>query len=295
MSEPRHLRRSFLYVPGSEERKVAKAAGCGADAVILDFEDAVAEERKAAARALVREFLPAQPRGRVEWVIRVNAPDGPHFAADLDAAVAAGPDGIVVPKVWRPETLQWVENALAEAERRASRPLGAIKLFAMIESARAVINAYAVATATPRLDGLLLGHVDLSLDIGITPGPAGYGTILHARCQLVLAAKAAGVDLIDCVYLSIKNEEGLQSEAAQAAALGFAGKQAIHPGQLPLIHEAFTPSPRRVERAKRILAAWEQAQAEGKGVVALDGELIELPIVALERRVLERAGETSVL
>jgi citrate lyase subunit beta/citryl-CoA lyase len=291
MNASRYLRRSFLYVPGSEENKVAKAASLGPDAVILDFEDAVAEDRKAAARALVREFLPAQPRERVEWLIRVNTTDSPHFDADLEAAVAAGPDAIVIPKVWRPETVQWAENRLTEAERTAARPLGGIKLFAMIESARAVINAYAVATATPRLAGLLLGHVDLSLDIGITPGPAGYGTILHARCQLVLAAKAAGVDLIDCVYLNMRNEEGLQSEAAQAAALGFAGKQAIHPAQLPLIHEAFTPTPRRVERARRILAVWDQAQAEGKGVVALDGELIELPIVALERRVLERAGE----
>ena len=290
MSARHYLRRSFLYVPGSEENKVAKAASLGPDAVILDFEDAVAEDRKAAARALVREFLPAQPRGRVEWLIRLNAVDSPHFDGDLAAAVAAGPDAIVVPKVWRPETLQWVENRLAETERAAARPLGGIKLFAMIENARAVINAFAIATATPRLVGLLLGHVDLSLDIGITPGPAGYGTILHARCQLVLAAKAAGVDLIDCVYLNMRNEEGLQSEAAQAASLGFAGKQAIHPAQLPLIHEAFTPTPRRVERARRILAAWDQAQAEGKGVVALDGELIELPIVALERRVLERAG-----
>ncbi len=291
MTDSHLLRRSFLYVPGSEAAKVTKAASLGPDAVILDFEDAVAEDRKAAARTLVREFLPAQPRGRVEWLIRVNATDSPHFNADLVAAVAAGPDAIVIPKVTKPETLQYVDNRLVDAEWSAQRPLGSIKLFAMIESARAVINAFAIATATPRLAGLLLGHVDLSLDIGITPGPAGYGTILHARCQLVLAAKAAGVDLIDCVYLNIRNEEGLLSEAAQAAALGFAGKQAIHPGQLPLIHEAFTPTPRRVERAKRILAVWEQAQAEGKGVVALDGELIELPIVALERRVLERAGE----
>src|SRR5512136_696335 len=116
MSEFHHLRRSFLYVPGSEAPKVAKAVSLGPDAVILDFEDAVAEERKATARALVREFLPGQPRGRVEWLIRVNATDSAHFAADLAAAVAAGPDAIVIPKVSRPETLQWAEERLAEAE-----------------------------------------------------------------------------------------------------------------------------------------------------------------------------------
>ena len=284
-----HLRRSFLYVPGCEERKVAKAAGLGADAVLLDFEDAVAEERKAAARELVRRLLPEQPRQRVEWLIRVNAIDGPHFDADLDAAVAAGPDAVVIPKVVGPETLRAAAERLAAAERRGARPVGGIRLFAMIENARAVLNAFPIATATPRLTGLLLGHVDLSLDLGITPGPAGIGTILHARCQLVLAARAAGVDLIDCVYLNMRDDAGLRSEAAQACALGFAGKQAIHPGQLPLIHAAFTPGPERVERARRILAAWKEAQAEGKGVVALDGELLELPVIAMEELILARA------
>ncbi|MBI4537468.1 MAG: CoA ester lyase [candidate division NC10 bacterium] len=290
MEAPRHLRRSFLYVPGSEDRKVLKAAGLGADAVILDFEDAVAESQKAAARTLVRAFLPSQPRGQVEWLIRIGGIESPHFDADLRAAVAARPDGVIISKVNRPEALLQAEVRLAEAELAAGRPMGSIRLFAMIESARAVLNAFAIATATPRLAGLLLGHVDLSLEIGITPGPAGHGTILHARCQLVLAARAAGVDVVDCVYLTLRDTEGLRGEAAQAAGLGFTGKQAIHPGQLAGIHEAFTPTPQRVARARRILAAWQQAQAEGKGVIALDGELVEPPVVALEQRILERAG-----
>jgi len=285
-----HLRRSFLYVPSSEERKLAKAAGLGADAVILDLEDAVAEERKAAARSLIRAFLREIPRDRpTEWLIRLGPVRSPHFAADLACGIEAGPDGLVVAKVDNPESLREVDARLAEAERAAGLPVARIRLFAMIESARAVLNAHAIATATPRLAGMLLGHVDLSLDLGLAPGPAGVGIIHHARCQLVLATRAAGVDMVDAIVLNIKNHDELRAESEQAAAMGFIGKQVIHPGQIPIVHEAFTPSVDRVRRAERVLEAWKRAQAEGRGVVALDGELIELPVVAMEQRILERA------
>jgi citrate lyase subunit beta/citryl-CoA lyase len=286
------LRRSFLYVPGSEERKLAKAPGLGADAVILDLEDAVAEERKAAARALIRSFLREIPRDApTEWLIRLSPVHSPHFSADLACGIEAGPDGLVVAKVDGPEVLREVDARLSGAERAAGLAGGRLPLFAMIESARAVLNAHAIATATPRLAGLLLGHVDLSLDLGLTPGPASVGIIHHARCQLVLATRAAGVDMVDAIVLNIKNHDELRAEAAQAAALGFVGKQVIHPGQIPIVHEAFMPSSERVRRAERILAAWKHAQAEGRGVVALDGELIELPVVAMEERILDRARQ----
>ena len=288
-----HLRRSFLYVPGSEEKKLAKAASLTADAVILDLEDAVAEDRKAAARAHIQSFLQTRPQAQTEWLIRLNPIGSPHFEADLACALSAQPDALVVAKVDSPEILRAVDARLAEAEQRAGRPAGGMKLFAMIESARAVQSAQAIASAASRLAGLLLGHVDLSADLGIQPGPAGQGIIHHARCQLVLAARAAGVDVVDAVYLNIQDLDGLRGEATQAAALGFVGKQAIHPGQLPIIHDAFTPSAERVRRAERVLEAWRQAQAEGRGVIALDGDLIELPVVAMEQRVLERARRAS--
>ncbi|HXI20529.1 MAG TPA: aldolase/citrate lyase family protein, partial [Gemmatimonadales bacterium] len=149
----------------------------------------------------------------------------------------------------------------------------------------------AIAGATPRLQGLILGHVDLLRDLGLTPGPAGQGTVHHARCQLVLAARAAGVEAVDAIYLNIHDHDGLRDEAVQAAGMGFVGKQVIHPGQIPIVHAAFTPSAERVRRAERILAVWHQAQAEGKGVVALDGELLEPPVIAMEQRVVERARQ----
>ena len=168
------------------------------------------------------------------------------------------------------------------------------RVAALIESARGILNAQAIATATSRLLGLMLGHVDLSADLGIRAGRAGEGIVHHARCQLVLAARAAEVDAVDTIYLNIQDHAGLRAEAAQAAALGFTGKLAIHPAQIPIVHEAFTPSAERVQRAERILETWLRAEAEGRGVCTLDGDLIEKPVVEGERRVLERARQAGI-
>jgi len=285
----RHLRRSFLYVPGSEERKLAKAQTLGADAVILDLEDSVAPERKAEARERISGLLRGDPNPATEWLIRLNGVTSPHFEADVACAALTAPDGLVVPKVDDPGTLQEVDRRLAAAERTAGKPAGSLKLFAMIESARAVLNAYAIAGATSRLHGLILGHVDLLRDLGLTPGPAGQGTVHHARCQLVLAARAARVDAVDAIYLNIQDHDGLRDESLQAARLGFVGKQVIHPGQISVVHAALTPSAERVQRAERVLQVWKEAQAQGKGVVAMDGMLLEPPVIAMEELVLERA------
>lgn len=290
-----HLRRSFLFVPGCEERKLAKAPTLGADAVILDLEDGVAPARKTEARKLIRAFLQAQNGQAIEWLIRLNGFHTPFFEADLEASVRAGPDALVVPKVDSPEVLQLVDGHLTEAEHASALPPGSLKLFALIESARGILNAPAIATATSRLLGLMLGHVDLSVDLGIRPGRAGEGIVHHARCQLVLAARAAGVDVVDTISLNIQDQDGLRAEAIQAAALGFTAKLAIHPAQIPIIHEAFTPSAERVRQAERILETWRQAEAEGRGVCTLDGDLIERPVVEGERLVLERARQAGKL
>jgi citrate lyase beta subunit len=287
----RHLRRSFLYVPGSEERKLVKAQTLGADALILDLEDSVAPERKAEARERISALLRGTPNPAIEWLVRLNAVTSPHFDADVACCVAARPDALVIPKVDDASALREVDERLGAAEQAASQPAGRLKLFAMIESARAVLNAHAIATATPRLQGLILGHVDLLRDLGLTPGPAGQGTVHHARCQLILTARAAGVEAVDAIYLNIPDHDGLRDESLQAARLGFVGKQVIHPGQIPIVHAAFMPSAERVQRAERILEVWQKAEAEGKGVVALDGMLLEPPVIAMERLVLERARQ----
>jgi len=284
-----HLRRSFLFVPGSDERKLAKAPGLGADAIILDLEDGVAAARKREARTNIQAFLQGQHEPSVECFIRVNGISTPYFEADLEASVGVGPHVLVIPKVDSPHILQRIHARLTERERALGVSPGSFALFAQIESAQGIVNAAAIAAATSRLVGVMLGHVDLCVDLGIPAGRVSDGIVYHARCQLVLAAKAAGVDVVDSIFLNIHDHEGLRAEAAQAAALGFTGKLAIHPGQLPVIHEAFTPSAEQVRRAERILEAWRQAEADGRGVCTLDGELIEKPVVEAERRVLERA------
>jgi citrate lyase subunit beta/citryl-CoA lyase len=289
------LRRSFLFVPGSEEKKLAKSPGLGADAVILDLEDAVSPALKTEARTRIRAFLQAQESHTIEWLIRLNGYHTPYFEADLEASVRAGPDVLVIPKVDSPEALQLVDGRLGAAEHALALPAGSLKFFVLIESARGILHAPAIATATSRLLGLMLGHVDLSADLGIRAGRAGEGIVHHARCQLVLSARAAGVDAVDTVFLNIHDHEGLRAEAVQAAALGFTGKLAIHPAQIPIIHDAFTPSADRVERAERVLETWRQMEVEGRGVCTLDGDLIEKPVVEAERRVLERARRAGTL
>jgi citrate lyase subunit beta/citryl-CoA lyase len=288
------LRRSFLFVPASEERKLAKAPTLAADAVILDLEDGVAAARKAEARGLLQRYLPAQPAGGMEWLVRLNAFDTPYFEADIEAALRAGPHALVIPKVESADLLRQVDAHLSGAEHALGREPGTVKLFTQIESAHGLLAAGEIARATPRLQGLMLGHVDLCADLGITVGPAGGGILLHARCQVVLAARAAGLDAVDTIYLNVKDTEGLRAEAEQAVELGFAGKLAIHPGQLPIIHAAFTPDADRIARAERILDAWRQAQAEGRGVCALDGLLIERPVVEAEQRILRRGRRTAI-
>jgi citrate lyase beta subunit len=283
------LRRSFLFLPGSDERKLAKASGLGADAVILDLEDAVAVSRKADARERVCAFLQAPRGSATEWLVRVNSVATPFFEADLQATVRARPDALLIPKVDSPAVLTRLDAQLADLEAVAGLAVGSVKLFAQLESAQGILNAPAIAAATPRLLGLMLGHVDLCVDFGIPAGRADERVVQHARCQLLFAARAAGLDAVDTISLDFRDLAILREETAQAAAMGFTGKLAIHPVQLPVIHEAFTPSAERVQRAERVLDAWREAEAKGLGVCALDGELVERPVVEAERRVLERA------
>lgn len=283
------LRRSFLFVPGSDERKLAKAAERGADAVILDLEDAVAVTRKTEARELVCAFLGAAPDQSAEWLVRVNSLATPFFEADLEAVVRARPDALVIPKVDSAEMVARVDSLLTKGEMAAGIPAGCTKLFPQIESARGIQNAPAIAAATSRLLGLMLGHVDLCVDFGLPAGRADECIVQHARCQLLFAARAAGLDAVDTISLDFRELAVLREETGQAAAMGFTGKLAIHPVQLSVIHEAFTPSGARLQRAERILAAWREAEAKGLGVCTLDGELVERPVMEAERRVLERA------
>jgi len=286
----RTLRRSLLFVCGADPEALEAGRRSAADGLILDLEDTVTPDKKPLARRLVAEFLRAPARAGLERAVRINPPSTPSFADDVAAVVAAGADALVIPKVESPEDVHRVERQLDHAGRQAGRTASAVTLLALVETPLGVLNAYAIATASARLEALVIGHVDLSRTLGIKEAGAMDGTVLHARCQLVLAAKAAGLEAIDAVFMDLDDPDGFTAEARQGLRLGFAGKLLIDERQVALVHATYRPSDAEIAYARRLVAAWETAVAEGKGVFVFEGRVIDLPVVDAERTILARAA-----
>ncbi|NPA26178.1 MAG: CoA ester lyase, partial [Chloroflexi bacterium] len=285
-------RRALLYVPADQERKIRKAAGLEVDSVCLDLEDGVRLERKAAARATLRQIWPELDWGPTEVLVRINAPTRENLHAaeeDLHAVLPLRPSGIVIPKVEAPWQLHWVAYRVQRAEEAMGLPTGAIRLLAILETARGVEARRDIARATSRLDALLFGAEDLAADLGAQRSPDNT-EVLFARQAVLLTAKAHGLQALDLVYIQYRDLEGLEREAREAAQWGFDGKQVIHPAQVPVVQAAFTPTPEAIEAARRVLEAYRQAQAQGLGVIGLDGRMIDRPMLEAARRVLRRAG-----
>ncbi|MCP4427972.1 MAG: CoA ester lyase [Chloroflexi bacterium] len=287
------LRRSLLFVPGDSERKIGKAAQSNADCIILDLEDAVAVAQKETARRVAAEAL-AGTRFPNERLIRINASDTDFWQADLDAVVSAQPNGIVAPKVETAVSLQQIAHNLAVAEQEHGWPNGSIRLLALVETARGVLNLSQIAEATPRLDALLLGAEDLAADMGAIRTPGGT-EMAYARSALVTTAAAYRLQAIDMVFVDFRNLEGLERECVTARQLGFAGKMAIHPGQVEVINRAFSPSPEEIERARQIVATYRAYEADGKGVFEMNGRMVDMPIVRAAQNLLERAKQAGLL
>ena len=268
--------RSALYVPGSNPRAVKKAADLPVDAVILDLEDAVAPDRKDAAREAVTAALAEGGPGGRYRMVRVNGADTPWGAADLAACAAARPDAVVVPKVDGPADLAAAARAL---------PPG-VAVWAMMETAAAVADAVAVARA-PRLAGLVMGTNDLARALGCRER-ADRIPLMGALQACVLAARVAGVPCLDGAFMALDDAEGLRAECEQGRDLGMDGKTLIHPGQIAAANAAFGPTGAEVERAHRVIAAFEAASSRGEGVAVLDGRLVEGLHVDMARRTLAR-------
>lgn len=279
----------MLFVSGAEVRALERARTAGADAVILDLEDTVTPEAKAEARGRVAEFLRRRDADGPERTVRINPPGTADHASDLAAVVPERPDALVVPKSSDPRVLVRLAARLTALERRARIRPGTIRLLPLVETPLGILHAPALATASPRVDALVIGHVDLSRCLGIRETGAMEGTILHARCQLVLAARAVGLEAIDAVYMGV-DAEGFTREARQGLALGFAGKLLVHPAQVPLVHAVYAPSDAEVDYARRLVAAFDAARSEGRGLFVFEGRVIDLPVVDAERSVLARAG-----
>lgn len=286
--------RSMLYAPGNQPRLVEKVGRFGADAIILDLEDAVPLAEKAATRPAVRAALPTLRGGPLRYV-RVNAVETNLTSDDLAAVVCADLDGVKLPKVETPEDLLTAEAQLADLERAAGLPPGRIDLFPIIESAKGVLNVRAIAAASQRVRRLGFGGADFCRDVGVRFSgtlwePDGL-ELLFARSQIALASRAAGLEPpIDTVWLDIRDHAGLEQDARAALRLGFGGKSAIHPGQVDIINRIFTPSPEEIDYARRVVEAFEQAERDGSASIAVDGRLVDYAIVIKARQALERAG-----
>jgi citrate lyase subunit beta/citryl-CoA lyase len=274
-------RRSLLFSPGDRPEMMRKGPASGADVVILDLEDAVAPDRKAEAREAVAEVLsdPAFDPD-CEVCVRVNADP---TVADEDARVAlAGNrvDSVMLPKAESAADAETLASILGE--RTVDAPL-----IAICESAAGILHAEAIAAADP-VDALAFGAEDFSADVGATRTDEGT-EVLYAREHVVLAAAAAGIDAIDTLHTDIEDTEGLAEETAFVLELGFDGKICIHPSQVPVVNEAFTPAAERIEWARRVLEAAEEAEREGRGVFRVDGEMVDAPLIGQAERVRERA------
>jgi citrate lyase subunit beta/citryl-CoA lyase len=284
--------RSLLFVPGHRARFYEKLAEFRPDAVIIDLEDAVPPAEKARARSMVRERLGGPLLAGLQVFVRVNAIDSPYFRDDVRGVVAAGLDGIFLPKAGDPEQLHEANMLLAQAELRLGLMLGTIRIVPIVESVAGVLNAQALAVASPRVLALAFGAEDFSLDLGVERSRNGVET-RYPRAQVALAAHGAGRLAIDTPWTVIDDQEGLLCETLEGRQLGYVAKQAIHPSQLATIHQVFTPTDDEVAWSSRVIAAYDEAVARGTGAINLDGKLIDVPMVERARRVLERAGAAS--
>lgn len=281
-------RRTLLYMPGDDRRKIKKATTLGVDSICMDLEDGVAPNRKGEARAGIIEALQTLDFGGAERLVRINPVGSGLEAEDLAAVLPAQPDGVVVPKVSSAADLAWVSGELAAAERAHGWPEGSIRLLALVETARGVVNLAAIAEADPRLAALIFGAEDLAGDIGAERTPAGW-EVFYARSAVVTHAAAAGLQAIDMLFVDFQNTDALQAEARQGVELGFSGKQIIHPNQVEPVLAAFTPTEKQIAAAERIVSAHAAHQAAGTGAFALDGKMVDMPVVRAAERVLARA------
>lgn len=282
--------RTLLFMPGNNPGMLASAGSLGADIVIFDLEDAVAQTEKDAARVLVRNALTYMKPG-LEVTVRINALDTPYWNADILAAVTGGADYILAPKCAQPSDAHTLVRAI-EAAETATGSGKKTGLLALVESALGVENAFALACSHPRLAAILLGAEDLTAELGAKRTPEGR-EIQYARSRIVMACRAAGIKALDTPYPFVTDLEGLEADAAFSAQLGFDGKAVISPHHVHAVNEAFSPSAEQVRWAERVMAAARRAEAEGKGAVSLDGMMVDLPIIKRAERIVSRAADAT--
>ncbi|PZL89352.1 citrate (pro-3S)-lyase subunit beta [Pantoea sp. ARC270] len=286
------LRRSMLFLPGSSAAMLSTAFIYRPDSIMFDLEDAVSLKEKDSARLLVFHALQHPIYKEIETVVRINPLNTPFGLKDVEAAVRGGADVIRLPKTDTPDDIDQLESEIARIEAECGRPVGSTKLMAAIESAVGVINAVAIAKASPRLMGIALAAFDYVMDMQTERGDGAE--LFYARCAVLHAARGAGIDAFDVVYADIDDEAGFLKEVELIKRLGFNGKSLINPRQIEIVHNAYAPTQEEVDYAERVIAAAEEGDRQGLGVVSLNGKMIDAPIINHARVVLDRKNASGV-
>ncbi len=286
-------RRALLYMPGDSRPKIEKAISLQVDSICMDMEDGTAHNRKQKAREVIAQALQELDFGRSEKLIRINGIGTGLERDDLDLTLPHHPDGVVVPKVESVNQLEWLNAQLEAAETAHGWERHSLRVLAIIESAKGIINLKEIATH-PRLDALIFGAEDYAASIGATRTKNGM-EVLFARSQVVLHAKANNLQAIDVVFVNFKDTVNLKIDALLGAQLGFTGKQIIHPNQISPVQAAFSPNDAEIDYAQRLLAAFKSAEAEGKGAIDFEGKMIDMPLVLSARQIIERAKAAGKL
>lgn len=280
-------RRALLYMPGDDWKKITKSLTLGVDCICMDMEDGVAVNRKAEARTTIAKALQELDFGKSEKLARINSVGTGWERDDIDAVLPFHPDGIVIPKIESLEQIEWGSKIIEAAELKYGWSLHSIRMLVGVETAKGILNLKEIASH-PRLDGIIFGGEDFAASVGARR-TRDASELLYARQAVVTACAAYGLQAIDIVYIDFKDAEGLRLEAEQGAGFGFSGKQVIHPNQVQVTQEAFTPSDAAIAEARRIVETFEASQKEGKGAYALDGKMIDMPLLKNAQKVLERA------
>lgn len=287
------MRRSMLFLPGNAPKMIINGNFLGADAVIFDLEDAVAPDQKDAARILVRNVLRDIPFDLVETIVRINSIDTAYWQQDLDEILPQKPDIIMLPKTGTAADVLAVDAYITALEEKMGWGKNTVRLMPLIETALGVENAFAIASSCSRVTALFLGAEDLTADLRCQRTKEGR-EIDYARSRLVVAARAAGVDVYDTPFTDVNDDEGILTDAQYARSLGFTGKASISPRHIDAIHTVFSPTKQEIAYAYEVMEAISLAKEQGKGAIALRGKMIDAPIVNRARQTLAAAEALGI-
>ena len=287
------LRRTMMFVPGNNPGMMQDAFIYGPDSIMLDLEDSVTMAEKDSARLLVHNALKTIDYGNTEMVVRINPLNTAYGKKDVEAVVKAGVHVIRMPKTETAEEVREVEREIERVEKEIGC-LGRTKIMAAIESTLGIVNAYEIAVASERMMGIALGAEDYCANLKTQRSPEGT-ELLFARQQIVVAARAAGIDALDTVYSNLNDMETFRKEVELIKQLGFDGKSIINPRQIEIVNEVFAPTEKAIEKAKTIIAAIKEAEKRGSGVIAVNGKMVDRPVVIRAQRTIDLALASGII